>query len=168
MWAAGQNIEAALENQWVLFFQFVPWFALEAFLIYKFQATPGKWLLGIKVANKDGSMLDLSSSSRRSMRVMFTGVGFAWGLLAVFCQALSLFTAKRLGEALWDYVGGHKVETSPLRPARVVSLVILFFAALQLQAIVISPYYMKSVIEVFPGMKEAIEKNPPYHLPMRS
>lgn len=168
MWGAGQNIEAALTNQWILFFQFVPWFVLEAFLIYKFRTTPGKWFLGIKVLNKDGTPLDLSASTRRSLRVMFTGVGFAYQPLALFCQALSLFTAKRLGEALWDYVGSHKLETAPLRPARVISLVILFFGALQLQSIVVSPYYMKAALEAFPNWKDAIKENPPYHLPERS
>jgi uncharacterized RDD family membrane protein YckC len=165
MWAVGQNIQAALLNPWLMFFQCVPWFALEALLIHKFGTTPGKWLLGLQVANNDGTPLDLAASIRRSLRVMFSGVGFGWGLLAVFCQALSLFTAKRLGAPLWDHSGGHQVIASPLSPARLVALVFLFAGALQLQMIVVSPYLFEMAGETFPFLKEQYERNPPWHLP---
>jgi uncharacterized RDD family membrane protein YckC len=83
MWAAGQNIEAALINPWVMIFQYVPWFILEALLLHQFRTTPGKWLLGLQVVNKDGSTLSLAASSRRSMRVLFSGIGFGWSILAL-------------------------------------------------------------------------------------
>ncbi len=168
MWAVGQDIEAALLNPWVMFFQCVPWFALEALLIHKFGTTPGKWLLGLHVANNDGSRLDLAASIRRALRVMFSGVGFGWGLLAVFCQALSLFTARRLGTSLWDHSGGHQVIASPLSPVRLVALVVLFAGALQLQMIVVSPYLFEMAGRTFPFLKEQYEKNPPWHLPKNS
>ena len=168
MWAVGQDIEAALLNPWVMFFQCVPWFALEALLIHKFGTTPGKWLLGLQVTNNDGTPLDLAAAIRRSLRVMFSGVGFGWGLLAVFCQALSLFTAKRLGAPLWDHSGGHQVIASPLSPVRLVALVVLFAGALQLQMIVVSPYLFEMAGKSFPSLKEQYEKNPPWHLPERS
>jgi hypothetical protein len=99
---------------------------------------------------------------------MFSGVGFGWGLLAVFCQALSLFTAKRLGAPLWDHSGGHQVIASPLSPFRLVALVVLFAGALQLQMIVVSPYLFEMAGKSFPSLKEQYEKNPPWHLPERS
>ena len=168
MWAVGQDIEAALLNPWVMFFQCVPWFALEALLIHKFGTTPGKWLLGLQVTNNDGARLDLAAAIRRSLRVMFSGVGFGWGLLAVFCQALSLFTAKRLGAPLWDHRGGHQVVASPLSPFRLVALVFLFAGALQLQLIVTSPYLFEMAGKSFPSLKQQYEKNPPWHLPKKS
>lgn len=168
MWAARQDIEAALLNPWVMFLQYVPWFALEAVLIHKFAFTPGKWLLGLSVTNKDGAFLDLSASIRRALRVMFTGVGFGWSILAIFCQALSLFTAKRLGSALWDYTGGHQVNANPLNPFRLITLVFVFAGALHLQMLVISPYLFKMAGDSYPAFKEEYEKNPPWHLPKRS
>jgi uncharacterized RDD family membrane protein YckC len=168
MWVVGQDIEAALLNPWLMFFQCVPWFAFEALLIHKFGTTPGKWLLGLQVANLDGSRLDLAASIRRVLRVMFSGVGFGWGLLAVFCQALSLFTAKRLGAPLWDHSGGHQVTASPLSPVRLVALVILFAGALQLQMIVVAPYLFEMAGKTFPVLKEQYERNPPWHLPEKS
>ncbi len=172
MWAARQNIEAVMLNPWVMFLQYVPWFAVEALLLHYVGTTPGKWLLGLHVVNKDSSRLTLAESIRRTLRVMFTGVGFGWGLLAVFCQILSLVTAKRLGSTLWDHTGGHRVDASPLNPLRVIALVLLFFAAAQLQMIVISPVVSPQMVEVLerwlPGFKKEYEKNPPWHLPDRS
>ena len=87
MWLARQDIEAILLNPWVMFLQYVPWFAFEALLIHKFATTPGKWLLGLRVINRNDSYLDLGDSIRRCLRVMFTGIGFGWSILALFCQA---------------------------------------------------------------------------------
>ena len=168
MWAAGRDIEATLQNQWRLIAQYVPWFVFEAFLIQRFGTTPGKWLLGLGVNNLDGSKLTLPQSVRRSARVLFTGIGFGWQWLALFCQALSYFTAKRVGSPLWDYVGGHRVTAATLSPFRLIAFIALFFGALQLQMIVISPYVMEKAVEVFPSLKKEIEQNPPWHLPKKS
>ncbi len=168
MWIARQDIGAAWLNQWVMLSQFIPWFIVEALLLHSFSTTPGKWLLGLRVVNRDGSRLDLAASTRRSLRVVFTGIGFGWGLLAVFCQVLSLFTAKRLGTTLWDHAGGHQVTARPLNPFRILTLVLLFFGALQLQMAIISPYVFELVGQTFPELKMEYEKNPPWHLPKRS
>lgn len=168
MWAACQNIGSAWLNQWVMFSQLIPWFVVEAVLLHYFSTTPGKWLLGLRVVNKDGSRLDLSATTLRSLRVIFTGIGFGWGLLALFCQALSLFTARRLGTTLWDHAGGHQVTVGSLKPFRILTLVLLFFTALQLQMAIISPYVFELVGQSFPELKKEYDKNPPWHLPKRS
>ncbi len=175
MWACRQNIEFALLNPWVMFLHYVPWFALEALLIQHYGTTPGKWLLGLHVVNKDGSRLDLAAAISRALRVMFTGVGFGWGLLAVFCQALSLFTAKRLGVTLWDYSGGHRVTAEPLHPLRLVALIFLFFGAAQLHTLVLPPANDPALIEKIdqqlPGFKSMYESmyedSLRWHLPKR-
>ena len=168
MWAARQDIEAALLNPWVMFLQYVPWFAIEPLLLHYFGTTPGKWLLGLEVVNLDGSRLDLPAAIRRSLRVMFTGVGFGWPFLAVFCQALSLFTAKRLGTTLWDHTGGHRVTAAPLDPFRIFALVAVYAGALLLQIIVISPYTFELNSKAFPSLKQRFGENPLWHLPKRS
>jgi uncharacterized RDD family membrane protein YckC len=168
LWATKQDIEAILRNNWIMFLHYLPWFAIEAFLIQRFSMTPGKWLLGLRVVNDDGSQLDLGESIRRSLRVMLTGVGFGWGILALLCQMLSLFTARRLGKAAWDHIGGHQVAMDSNNPRRIVALVILFYAVIQLQLLVISPYTTKMVIEQFPKLKETYEKMSLWHFPKRS
>lgn len=168
MWAARQDIEAALLNPWVMFLQYVPWFAIEPLLLHYFGTTPGKWLLNLEVVNLDGSRLDLPAAIRRSLRVMFTGVGFGWPFLALFCQALSIFTAKRLGTTLWDHTGGHRVTAGLLNPARIVSMVGLYAGALLLQVIVVSPYTFELNAKSFPSIKQQFSENPFWHLPKRS
>ncbi len=168
MWFSGRDIEATLLNPWIMAMQYVPWFVLETILIHHYGTTPGKWLLGLEVRNADGSRLTLAESTRRALRVMIAGVGLGWGLLAVFCQGLSLFTTRRIGRPLWDHMGNHQVEVRPLRPARVVVVVVLYFTAMQMQMAVVSPYVMPKAAEMFPQLREQIEKNPPWHLPKRS
>ncbi|MCX8494873.1 MAG: RDD family protein [Akkermansiaceae bacterium] len=168
MWAAGQDIEAALFNSWVTFFHFVPWFVLEALLLHYWGTTPGKWLLGLAVTNQDGSRLDLVATIRRSLRVLFTGIGFGWGLLALICQIISLFIARWLGTPPWDHTGGHRVVSKSLNPLKVILLISVFFAALQLQMIVTSPFLVKIMGDALPAvLKAEFEKNPPWHLPDR-
>ena len=117
MWAGGRDIGGALYNPWIMLLQYVPWFVLESFLLHRFGTTPGKWLLGIKVVNNDGSLLSLADATRRSARVLCLGIGFGWGVLALICQIMTFFTARRLGSPLWDQAGGHRVIAAPfLRP----------------------------------------------------
>lgn len=166
MWAAGQDIGAALTNPWVMFFKYIPWFVAESWLISQFGTTPGKWILGLKVVNLDDSRLDLAQATRRSVRVLFTGIGFGWDVLAVFCQAMSYFVAKKLGTPLWDHSGGHRVDATPMKLWRVVAVIVSFFLALQLQLIVVFPYVLEAANKSLPpALRKQYEKNPPWHLP---
>lgn len=168
MWAAGQNIEATIQNPWVIFVKYVPWFVVEILALHYFGTTPGKWLLGIRVTNNDGSLMTLTESTHRALRVMFAGVGFGWELLAVFCQALSVFTAKRLGSPLWDHAGGHRVTVAPLLPIRVLALVCLFVGSMLLESIVVSPHTYRIVTAQVPAMKTLIPEYPLWELPDRT
>lgn len=167
LWAMGQDIEATLRNPWILFVRYIPWFVIEIVMLHYLATTPGKWLLGIRVTNPDGSLMSLAESTHRAVRVMFAGVGFGWGLLAVFCQLLSVFTAKRLGNALWDHAGGHKVTVTPLTPPRVLALICLFVGSTILQVMVISPYAHKIWMTEVPAMQKMIPENPLWQLPER-
>ncbi len=165
MWAAGRNIGETLNNPWIILFQYIPWFVLETVLLHRFGTTPGKWLLGLRVVNDNGSLLGLNEAIRRSGRVLFLGIGFGWGVLALICQIMAFFTTKRLGRPLWDHAGGHRLVAAPLSPLRLASYVIGLFAALQLQLIVVAPHVMESMHKTFPALREHFEKNPPWHLP---
>jgi uncharacterized RDD family membrane protein YckC len=172
MWLTGRNIEALFTNPMVAMTRLVPWFVIEILLIHRFATTPGKWLLGLKVTNLDGSHLTLGQSTRRALRVYFIGIGFAIPYVLLFCMVLSAFTAKRIGAPVWDHVGKHGVNAKPLVPWKVVALVFAFFGALQLQFGVISPVVMKLMAkelntEEGKPLKELLEKNPPWSLPRR-
>lgn len=165
MWSVGRDIGGILDNPWIILLMYVPWFVLEAILLHRYGATPGKWLLGISVVNDNGTRMTLAESTRRAARVLFLGVGFGWGILALICQIMAVFTTRRIGRPLWDHAGGHRLETTPLHPLRLVGYVFALFAALQLQWIVVAPHAMERVKREFPSMAERLEKNQPWHLP---
>ncbi len=167
MWTSGRDLGAIMRNAWIMLLLYVPWFVLETLLIHHFRSTPGKWLLGIRVVNNDGSDLTLSESTRRSARVLFMGIGFGFGWLTLICQLMAYITVRRIGKPLWDHVGGHRVVARPLKPMGVAAYVGLLFIAFQLQFIVIAPYVMDTAVKLFPALKEQLEKNPPWHLPKR-
>jgi len=173
MWIAGRDIGETLNNPWVLLFQYVPWFVIEALMLHRFATTPGKWLLGIRVVNNNGSFLSLAEASRRSARVFFLGIGFGWGILCIVCQIMAVVTTQRIGRPLWDHAGGHRITTTPVQPVGLGVYLFSLFIALQLQFIVVAPYVPPYAIEAFDKtfpmlkIKERFEKNPPLHLPKR-
>ena len=168
MYAVGRDIEAAIRNPWLQLSDYVPWFVLEAWLIHRFGSTPGKWLMGLSVRNEDGSILDLKPSIWRSLRVLITGIGFGWGLLMVLCQGMSWFTTKRLGKPIWDHIGGHKIVTVPLKPIKIITLILLFFVAAQLQMAVRGPFEEKIVTDAYPNLKEFFENGNQWYFPVKN
>jgi len=158
MWATGRDIGGILQNPWIILFHYVPWFALEAVLLHRFGRTPGKWLLGIRVINDKGTLLNLAESTRRAARVLFLGIGFGWGYLALICQVMAFFTTRRIGRPLWDHAGGHHLETTPLNPMRLVVYVFGLFTALSLQFFVVFPFVLEAAAKKDPAIKEQWEK----------
>ncbi len=167
MWASGQDINAALRNDWIQFFHYVPWFAIEAVLIQKFATTPGKWLCGMRVVNLDGTHLDLAASTRRSMRVLFSGIGFGFSYLAIFCQILSLVVSKRIGTTLWDATGGHQVTVAQSHTGRVLAVILAYAFAIALQWAVLLPDIATEAEKQNPESKEFLRRILPYSLPRR-
>ncbi len=167
LWFAGRNIGDVLQNQWLVALQYVPWFVLETFLIHRFAATPGKAMLGIRVLNDDGSRLSLGQATRRSLLVLTIGIGLGISILALFCQGLAFFTARRIGRPVWDHLGGHKVAGRPLNGWGIAAAVMVFFMATRLHMAVVWPAMSPQLIETFPQFREEFENNPPWHLPER-
>lgn len=168
MYFAGQNIGLVFSNPWILLPMYVPWFAIEIWLLSRFRTTPGKWLMGLQVINDDGSALTLKASVWRSVRVLVSGIGFGWDFLAILCQGMSWFTTRRIGKPIWDFLGPHKVVAAPLNPFKVIALVFLFFSAVQLQLAVKGPHLEKVMFEAFPEMKAMIEESDRWYLPVKN
>ena len=167
MYLAGRDIGAAISNLWMLLAMYMPWFALEAWLLQRFGRTPGKWLMGLRVCNDDGSRLDLRKSLWRSFRVMIVGIGFGMGFLSLVCQALSWFTTRRIGKPIWDYLGQHQVQAETLSPLRTAALVFLFTTAFHLQMAVRGPHEEKILAERFPQHKEWFDRSNGWYFPVR-
>ena len=65
----GVDIAAALLSPMFVALHLIPWVVLEAIAIHLRGTTPVKWLLGLRVQRRDGSLLNLSASVLRSFRV---------------------------------------------------------------------------------------------------
>lgn len=166
MWASGRDIGATL-NSWVMVLHFVPWFVLEAVLLHRHGVTPGKWLLGLKVVNDDGTLLALPESTRRSARVLFIGIGFGWPVVSQICQLMSYVTTRRIGRPLWDQAGGHRVLADGINPIRLLAYVFILAFAAHLKMGILFPYYLEEVAKSKPEMREQLEKSLPWYSPKK-
>jgi uncharacterized RDD family membrane protein YckC len=167
MYVAGRDIGAIILNPWMQLSIYLPWFMIEAWLLHRFGATPGKWLLGIRVVNDDDTTLTLKSSIWRSVRVWIAGIGFGWGLLSVLCQAMSWFTARRIGKPVWDYMGKHKITVVPMSAFKIIILVLLFFTAMQLQTAVRFPHEKEIILKQYPDSRAFFQKGEPWYFPVK-
>lgn len=167
MYVAGRDIGAIILNPWMQLSIYLPWFMIEAWLLHRFGATPGKWLLGIRVVNDDDTPLALKSSIWRSVRIWIAGIGFGWGLLSVLCQAMSWFTARRIGKPVWDYMGKHKITVVPMSAFKIITLVLLFFTTMQLQTAVRFPHEKEIILKQYPDLREFFQKGEPWHFPVK-
>ncbi|MFT3990390.1 MAG: RDD family protein [Luteolibacter sp.] len=167
LWAGGKNIADAWMNPLLMMVQLIPWFILEIILLHYLGTTPGKWLLGLRVENQDGSRLSLSAARTRSIRVFLVGIGMGVSLFSLVCQGVSWLVARRFGNALWDFTGGHRVVSKTIGPLRMIGFAVLFYLALQLQMIVLSPYVIEQLIKQRPELKQVFDRQMPWHLPKR-
>jgi uncharacterized RDD family membrane protein YckC len=76
------------------------WIPIEALFVSRFGTTPGKWLFGISVLNKDGSRLGFNTAIERSGTVFLKGMGL--GVATPFTLAWSFWRIASYGEASWD------------------------------------------------------------------
>ncbi len=167
LYFTNRDVGAIFANPWMLLVQLLPWLPIEAMLIHHHGTTPGKWLLGIRVRNDDGSPLSGRQSIVRTLRVLVAGIGLNWGVISPLCQAVSFWLARRLGRSLWDHMGGHRVEFTPIRGTRYLAVIGIIYLSFQLQFAVLAPYVIPIYQEQFPTLREHFEKNPPRHLPPR-
>ncbi len=167
MWALGRPIGPAMDSLVVALVQLLPWALLEAALIARYGVTPGKWLMGLRVENADGTRLNPGASLLRALRVLITGIGFGIGPLAILCQIFSVIAIRRFRRPLWDHMANHEVRAAPLRPLRVFAAALALYLSLQAQIAVTGPYLIEKMGVQFPALKEMWEKAPPTTLPQR-
>lgn len=117
------------------FVAMVAWHLLEAFLIHYFGTTPGKALLGIRVAGQDGKRTTVGRSLLRSFLVYVFGMGLHLGVLPLIGMTFSFFRLVATGGCLWDQQLRLRVETCRLGPVRITLAIGAFFGLLLLQTL---------------------------------
>lgn len=171
-WFLPSPREVFLDNRFQAFFWF-PWIFIEALFLKKWGMTPGKFLCGIKVyslRNLDfrhhfpvleggpsggdkGSTGELSFSQalKRSIQVMFFGVFFLIGYLALFSGLFSLYYIRKNGISLWDRTNGT-TESGKTRSAMDWGIfVVLFLGIMMIAGYVAQPW--------LPSLSELLGKN---------
>jgi uncharacterized RDD family membrane protein YckC len=86
------------------------WAFVEAALISVYGTTPGKYLLGIHVADSEGRRPGIAKSLRRSLGVWAMGVGMALPIVGLVAQFLGYRALKRHGVSPWDRLSHTTVE----------------------------------------------------------
>gem|GEM_PF-2709922 len=67
-------------------------------------ATPGKWILKMKVTDKDGGRLSYAKAYKRSLMVLLFGEALGiQAILSSFTWVVAYFRLKYLGKTYWDY-----------------------------------------------------------------
>ncbi len=168
LYFAGRDIAAVLLSDWMLLPMYIPWFALETWLLHRYGTTPGKWLMGLRLRNEDNSLLSLPAATKRSLRVLVSGIGFGWKFLSPICQLMSWFTTRRIGKPIWDYLGEHKIVAQPLVPLKVIVLVGIFIASMFLRMAIQGRHAERITLKENPEAKEVFDYWRWIYLPDRS
>lgn len=143
LFLTGQNLKAVLLNPWLMLAPLVPIVLLEPWLLRRLGTTPGKALLGLWVANLDGSRLTLRQGTIRTVRVLSLGVGLTLPYLAFACQALSAWLTWRMGSALWDLAPGHRVHERTPKVWQSILFGVIFLGILQATGTIMMPTYLE-------------------------
>lgn len=99
-------------NPYLLLGPPVLWIPLEAFLLSRWGTTPGKWLLGMRVADDLGQPLHFKAALQRSALVFATGNGLGLPfdqLLPMLQASMSWVLYRRTGTTLWDRAASSQV-----------------------------------------------------------
>lgn len=108
----------------------LPVIIIEGVLLSSFGRTPGKYLLGLTVTDREGQFLTTGAATIRAMRVWVLGMGMRHPFLMIIGHAVSLWLVKKKGAPLWDLAMGYQVRAEPLGTPKVVRFVALFVLVL--------------------------------------
>lgn len=107
----------------------------EAYTVSTWQRTVGKWLLSIRVTKAGGTSLTIEEGFRRSLLVLWRGMGLGLPLVSFVTNIHQFNALKKKGTTSWDEELGTTVTFEPLKPVRVIAIVILLVAFFFLIAI---------------------------------
>jgi uncharacterized RDD family membrane protein YckC len=103
----------------------LPVIIMEGALLSSLGYTPGKWLMGLKVTDREGKILSTGQATMRSLRVWVLGMGMRNGLLIIFGHLFNLWVVKKRGAPLWDVASGFRVPGTELSTQRILTYWIL-------------------------------------------
>ena len=114
---------------------FVGWHFLEAAMLYLWGTTPGKAIFGIRVRTLQGERPSALRALGRSLYVYLMGVGFYLFPFMLIGMTFSFFRLMATGQCLWDQHLKLESSAERLSPARIVLVILAFFALVMLQSL---------------------------------
>jgi len=110
---------------------FVP---LEAVLLATLGATPGKWLLHLRVTDAEGRRLGLAAAMSRSVSVWWRGMAAGLPVVSVATAIVAYQHLRHEGVTTWDRDGGFRVSHGPVGASRLAGAALVLACALVLAA----------------------------------
>lgn len=89
-------------NRVLLLFIWILILLTEPFFLSKWGTTPGKWLLGIAIRKKDGSLLTRNEAFSRTFRVFAKGAGYSIPLYDFYRHLKCYNLCRTTGQLPWD------------------------------------------------------------------
>ncbi len=102
------------------------WVFIETFLIAKWGATPGKWMLRVTVRDQYDQKLSFSDSINRSFSVWWLGMGGGIPIVSIITMIVAAVKLSSSGMTTWDRRGENKVMHGNVGLIRTL-IVILYF-----------------------------------------
>ena len=105
---------------------YVPWiimFLLEPVFISKWGKTPGKWVFGISIHNKDGGLLTRKQAFDRLLLVFKKGSGYAIPFYDIYCYYKHYKICEEIGILPWDE--SYRYDVKPFRWYQAVGYIVI-------------------------------------------
>jgi len=103
----------------------IPTIFIEAIMLSLSGSTLGKWLLGMKVVNNDGSKLDFLTSLNRNFLVFIKGEGLWLGIIPLITYIYSYYSLQNHKISSWDSGLGIRLIHVPVGIIRAVIILLL-------------------------------------------
>jgi len=98
---------------------------VEPLFLSRSGATPGKWLMNMRVTTLDGSLVSLPQAYSRSILVWIFGLGLGLPFISLATMLFAYFTLARGKSVWWDRRAATRVEQGPIVPVRMVMAAVI-------------------------------------------
>lgn len=161
MHLSGADLKQMMMNFWFNYLMMIVWITVESAMIHVWGATPGKWLLGLRVSRADGDALPVGLSLLRSIRVYLMGMGMSHPILLPLCHGFSWWFVRKNGSALWDGASGIRVSIRSISPWRWLAFSFAAFMVMNVSGMILESVSRELFRELFPEQAQWLDSSQP-------
>lgn len=112
-------------------FEFFVWIPIEAFLLWTWGTTPGKFFLKTEIRQGRKRRLDYTAALKRSFNVWLRGLGLGIPVINFLCLLVAYQRLRMLGRTSWDREENIVVSHRPVGRWRIIAsavfIIVVFF-----------------------------------------